>query len=282
MTYNQLWRQLTPLYDDREAQAIMRMVLEVAFGLSTVDLYMGKVSELSADSLLKLEEIMRRLLDSEPVQYVLGQADFCGHTFKVCPGVLIPRPETQQLLSMIAPAADSPFTLLDIGTGSGCIAITAALDHPQAHVAAWDLSPAALEIARANAQRFQAQVDWGLQDALHPPHDVDRWDFIVSNPPYICLNERPKMADNVTHYEPEMALYVPDDDPLRFYRAIAGYACHALRPQGRLLFEINPLYAAPLQQMLLQMGFVHVAAIEDIFGKLRFMTAVSAKEAIPL
>ena len=149
-------------------------------------------------------------------------------------------------------------------------------------MAAWDLSPAALEIARANAQRFQAQVDWGLQDALHPPHDVDRWDFIVSNPPYICQKERPKMADNVTHYEPEMALYVPDDDPLRFYRAIAGYACHALRPQGRLLFEINPLYAAPLQQMLLQMGFVHVAATEDIFGKLRFMTAVSAKEAIPL
>lgn len=279
MTYNQLWRQLTPLYDDREAQAIMRMVLEVAFGLSTVDLYMGKVSELSAESHLKLEEIMRRLLDSEPVQYVLGQADFCGRTFKVCPDVLIPRPETQQLLTMIAPAADGPFTLLDIGTGSGCIAITAALDHPQARVSAWDLSPRALETARANGQRLQAQVEWIQQDALHPPHDVDRWDYIVSNPPYICLNERPQMADNVTRHEPEMALYVPDDDPLRFYRAIAGYACHALRPQGRLLFEINPLYADPLQQMLTQMGFAHVAGTEDLFGKLRFIAATNTKEA---
>lgn len=273
MTYQELWRSLVPTYDPREAQAIARWVLEVGMGMTTTDIYLGKVSELSADDHRKLEEIRQRLLNLEPVQYILGTAEFCGRAFQVQPGVLIPRPETQQLIPMLAPCTTTPFTLLDIGTGSGCIAITAALEYGQAQVSACDLSAIALEVARKNATSLGAHVNFSLQDALHMPHDMAQWDVIVSNPPYICEQERQEMSDNVRLYEPAMALFVPDDDPLRFYRAIALYALHALRPQGRLLFEINPYYAATLQQLLTTMGYSNVVLHDDAFGRCRFATA---------
>lgn len=264
---------LTPLYDEREAQAIARMVAEDAFGLTTTDIYMGKVSELSTDDGTKLAEIMRRLCNGEPIQYVLGHAGFYGRSFGVGQGVLIPRPETERLIPLLADAADGEFSLLDIGTGSGCIAITAALEYPQARVSAWDISPTALSIAQANARKMGASVAFALQDALKAPHDVEKWDVVVSNPPYICEQERASMAPNVVDHEPEIALFVPDDDPLRFYRPITHYASVALKPGGRLLFEINPLYADPLLRLILDTGFAHAEAIDDQFGKQRFIIA---------
>lgn len=272
MTYNELCHRLTPIYGAGEARAIVRMVAEDEFGLSLTDIYMDKVSQLSADNRAKFEEIISRIANYEPVQYVLGHADFCGRRFSVAPGVLIPRPETEMLIPMAGSGRNDSFTLLDIGTGSGCIAISAALEFPQASVTAWDISDTAIDIARGNAKSLGANVNIVKQDALDAPADSALWDVIVSNPPYICLNEQASMSRNVLDYEPATALFVPDGDPLLFYRAIAQYAVSALKPGGRLLFEINPLYVNDMGTMLSAMGYNHTVTV-DQYGRQRFIAA---------
>lgn len=272
MTYNELCRRLSPVYGEGEARAIVRMVVEDEFGLSPTDIYMGKVNQLSADEQSILEEIVNRIARCEPVQYVLGHADFCSRRFGVVPGVLIPRPETALLIPMIGSGRRGSFSVLDIGTGSGCIAITAALDYPDAKVTAWDISDDALRIARANAARLGAEVCFVRQDALAPPADTALWDVIVSNPPYICMSERATMSAHVLDHEPATALFVPDSDPLLFYRAIARYATRALKPGGTLLFEINALYDSDMCAMLHAMGYA--ASVEcDQYDRPRFITA---------
>jgi release factor glutamine methyltransferase len=282
MTYNELWHQLTPLYEEGEAKAIIRTVMEVAFGLTLTDLYTGKVNEISSEEKTLLAEFIERLQKGEPVQYVLGQAPFCGRIFKVHDGVLIPRPETEQLCQWIVAEYNRPYCglqppeplrTLDIGTGSGCIAVTLALDLWNSSVSAWDISSDALLMARENAHRMGAKVDFRMQDALHP-EGTDEWDIIVSNPPYICEKEKGQMAKNVLDYEPQIALFVPDEDPLLFYRAIAIYAIDALRPDGALFFEINPMYAVQMQQMLDGLGFRQTEIKEDQFGKQRFIKSM--------
>ena len=280
-TYTTLWQRLIPAYDEGEARAIVRLVLADGFGLSWADVLCGKVSELSANDRALLEKIMQRLAGGEPVQYVLGHETFCGRTFRVAPGVLIPRPETEELCHRIVTDTQTlsrpegeRWKILDIGTGSGCIAATLSLDIPQAQVSAWDLSVRALAIARENGQSLGATVSWQEQDALNPPADTERWDCIVSNPPYICRHEQAAMARHVLDHEPEEALFVPDDDPLRFYRAIACYARKALRPGGRLYFEINPLHAAELEQLLHAAGFGYTAICPDSYGRQRFSLSI--------
>ena len=278
MNYEQLCQRLSKIYDAGEAKAIVRWVLDVRFGLSTADIYCGKVTQLSANDQAELEKIMLRLEKAEPVQYVLGAADFCGREFHVAPGVLIPRPETAELCHLIA--QDGGSDILDIGTGSGCIAITLALDIAQSKVTAWDISDDALRIAEGNAKALGAQVTFEHQDALNishstllPPPSSRQWDVIVSNPPYICRKEADEMEQNVLQYEPDTALFVPDDDPLLFYRHIMDYAIKALRQGGRLFYEINPIYADSIVERLLQLGFVGVTKIDDQFGKTRFIKA---------
>lgn len=278
MNYEQLCQRLSKIYDAGEANAIVRWVLDVRFGLSTADIYCGKVTQLSANDQAELEKIMLRLEKAEPVQYVLGAADFCGREFHVAPGVLIPRPETAELCHLIA--QDGGSDILDIGTGSGCIAITLALDVAQSKVTAWDISDDALRIAEGNAKALGAQVTFEHQDALNishstllPPPSSRQWDVIVSNPPYICRKEADEMEQNVLQYEPDTALFVPDDDPLLFYRHIMDYAIKALRQGGRLFYEINPIYADSIVERLLQLGFVGVTKIDDQFGKTRFIKA---------
>jgi release factor glutamine methyltransferase len=282
MTYNELWHQLTPLYEEGEAKAIIRTVMEVAFGLTLTDLYTGKVNEISSEEKTLLAEFIERLQKGEPVQYVLGQAPFCGRIFKVHDGVLIPRPETEQLCQWIVSEYNRPYCglqppeplrTLDIGTGSGCIAVTLALELWNSSVSAWDISSDALLMARENAHRMGAKVDFRMQDALHP-EGTDKWDIIVSNPPYICEKEKGQMAKNVLDYEPQIALFVPDEDPLLFYRSIAIYAIDALRPDGALFFEINPMYAVQMQQMLEGLGFRQTEIKEDQFGKQRFIKSM--------
>lgn len=252
------------------------MVLEVRFGLTLTELYSGGVERLADEDNRLLQTMMERLQDGEPVQYVLGEADFCGRTFGVAPGVLIPRPETEELCHWIGESHPSfEGSILDIGTGSGCIAITLAADFPQAQVSAWDISNDALQIAQANAERLHAAVCFKLQDALNPPADERQYDVIVSNPPYICDREREDMASNVLDHEPHAALFVPDTDPLRFYRAIATYATRALRPGGSLYFEINPLYAEPLETMLRALNYNDVELRQDQFGKWRMAKATT-------
>lgn len=297
MTYNQLWKRLTVIYNEREAQAIVRTVLDALFGMSLTDICLGKVTQLSADDTTRLEKIMQRLEKSEPVQYVLGSEWFAGRLFDVAPGVLIPRPETEDLVKWTCDEAkekekednskeergkeekevpkkgeEAPHpSILDIGTGSGCIAITVALALPQARVTAWDISTDALAIAAGNAHRLGASVRFEHQNALSAPDDEERWDVIVSNPPYICDRERADMSDNVLSYEPELALFVPDSDPLLFYRAIARYASKALKPGGRLLFETNTAYAHEVAQTMADEGFTAIEVGNDCFGKPRMV-----------
>ena len=277
MTYNEMWRKLAQAYDEGEAKAIARMVYEVRYGLTLSDIYIGKDTQLSLDCQAELEEITKRLLDNEPVQYILGQADFCGRTFHVEPGVLIPRPETEHLCQLITKhvAVDSPNrTVLDIGTGSGCIAITLALDIPNSQVTAWDISPIALRVAKGNAQQLGAKVNVVENDMLQQTYQVaPQWDLIVSNPPYICDSEAEQMEANVLDYEPEIALFVPDDNPLQFYVPIMNYAQSALHPGGELWLETNPLYEEIIEERLLELGFNFIAH-DDQFGKTRFIQAI--------
>ena len=285
MTYQDLWHRLTPLYDDGEAQAIVRLVLEVQFGITLTDIYTGKVNELSREAEEELEKIILRLERSEPVQYVLGRETFCGRTFHVASGVLIPRPETEVLCRWIEEDYNRPYCalqppmplqVLDVGTGSGCIAVTLAADLRNSAVTAWDISGDALLIARENVYQYQVRVELKMEDALQPSDSAmqQKFDVIVSNPPYICDKERTEMEGNVLAYEPETALFVPDDDPLRFYRAIAEYGVQALSADGVLYFETNPLYINDVKEMLNTLGYKQIELREDQFGKLRFTKAI--------
>lgn len=281
MTYNELWRQLTQVYDDYEAKAIARMVYEVRFGLMPSDLFIGKDTQLSTDDQKLLAEITQRLLTGEPIQYVLGEAEFGGRTFHVEPGVLIPRPETYELCQWIMEERRGKkeegrnTSILDIGTGSGCIACTLAAELADAEVTAWDISDDALRIATENAKRTNVHVSFEKVDVLNTSllnreRPATGLDIIVSNPPYIRNKERATMERNVLEHEPELALFVPDDDPLLFYRTIARFAAKTLNPGGALYFEINPLYVSEMQQMLSKEGFSHTEIRNDQFGKQRF------------
>ena len=278
-TYQQFWQSLTPLYDAGEAQAIVRTVLDVEYGMTLTDIICGKVNELSSDEERNLEEIITRLQNGEPVQYVLGEADFAGRTFHVEPGVLIPRPETAELCQWIEEEvssleADERKQILDICTGSGCIAITLGLTIPNSEVTGWDISEDALSIAQGNVEMLKAgNVRIEYQDALMLPKAAEAADIIVSNPPYICEKEKADMEKNVLEHEPSIALFVPDEDPLKFYRAIAEYASSALKSEGALYFEINPIYEKVTREMLQSLGFKDIETKEDAFGKKRMMKA---------
>ena len=296
-TYQQLWQSLTPLYDAGEAQAIVRTVLDVEYGMTLTDIICGKVNELSSDEGRNLEEIITRLQNGEPVQYVLGEADFAGRTFHVEPGVLIPRPETAELCQWIEEEvssldADDPKQILDICTGSGCIAITLGLTIPNSEVTGWDISEDALRIAQGNVEMLKARnVRIEYQDALMLPKAAEAaeaaeiseaaesslskgWNIIVSNPPYICEKEKADMEKNVLEHEPSIALFVPDEEPLKFYRAIAEYASSALKTGGALYFEINPIYEKETREMLQDLGFKDIETKEDAYGKKRMMKAM--------
>lgn len=279
MNYEELWHRLTPLYDAGEAKAIVRWVLDVRFGLSATDVYCGKVTELSANHQTELEKIMLRLEKGEPVQYVIGVADFFERTFHVAPGVLIPRPETAELCEWIINSEKEKGNsqtchVLDIGTGSGCIAITLALELPKAKVSAWDISDEALRIAQENAKVLGASVSFEHHDILNPSLPSSQtWDLIVSNPPYIEPKERDGMEKNVLDYEPELALFAPEQNPIIFYQRIGDYAWKSLNHHGLLFFELNPLTAEAVSNYLSDLGFSEIEIRQDQFGKQRFLKA---------
>ncbi|WP_278791697.1 N5-glutamine methyltransferase family protein, partial [Leyella stercorea] len=319
MTYSEIWHRIATSYDDGEARAIARILIEEQFGLSYTDIVCGATEQLSADDTLRLDTAVRRIEQGEPLQHVLGYADFCGNRFCVNGSVLIPRPETEWLVDegaklMGATATSSPKRILDIGTGSGCIAISLKLRLGDAYVEAWDISEEALRTAQDNADALKAEVVFRKRDALRAEGECLQggalvssaptgqamdsinsnegalvssapteqamdsinyseanilaapWDLIVSNPPYICDSERSAMDDNVLLHEPHTALFVPDDDPLRFYRAIARYALLTLSDGGSLLFECNTRYAEATGKMMREMGFEEVTVSDDCFG----------------
>lgn len=266
--------RLTALYDEHEARALAQYLFEERFGLSLADLASDADERLDEGQSAVLDALVGRLCHAEPIQYVLGKTTFCGCTLNVNPSVLIPRPETSQLVNMMTDASECQrqgADILDIGTGSGAIAIALAHALPQAKVSAWDISEAALQTAEANARLNNVDVRFCLQDALQAPKDESLWDLIVSNPPYVCLSEKNQMERNVVDYEPALALFVNSDDPLLFYRAIGLYATRALRRGGSLYYEINPLFANELEALLREQGFGGIEVLEDYFGKKRFV-----------
>ena len=293
MTYSEIWHRIATSYDDSEARAIARILIEELFGLSYADIVCGATEQLSADDTLRLDTAVRRIEQGEPLQHVLGYADFCGNRFSVNSSVLIPRPETEWLVDEGAKLMDgciasdetqhkaphSPKRILDIGTGSGCIAISLKLRLGDAYVEAWDISEEALRTAQDNADALKAEVVFRKRDALRADNTAAPWDLIVSNPPYICDSERSTMDDNVLLHEPHTALFVPDDDPLRFYRAIARYALLTLNIGGSLLFECNTRYAEATGKMLSDMGFEEVTVSDDCFGLPRFVRGSSPSQS---
>lgn len=271
---SRLFETSLPACDPREKRALLRIVLEHLTGWNYTELILKKHEILSEELHEETERIIGRLQNGEPIQYILGQADFCGLSFYVDRHVLIPRPETEELVAWISENSTPELSVLDIGTGSGCIPICLKRQHPGWHISALDISEEALATARRNAESHQTDIDFFLYDILHgPSENLPAWDIIISNPPYVCESEKQGMERHVLEHEPHTALFVPDDDPLRFYKAITSFAQKHLQPDGTLFFEINRAYGNELERLLIKENFLHVERRFDIYGNERMVRA---------
>ena len=265
-------QRLQTHYEPGEAVWLTRVVCHEILGQSMTDYYLGKDIALSANKETELENILIRLCQYEPIQYIQGKARFLGRDFHVAPGVLIPRPETEELVERIVRETPAGANVLDIGTGSGCIGISLAMSVKDAQVTAWDISSEALQIARGNARTLGAEVRFVQCDVLTvQPGADEHYDVIVSNPPYVTEHERTTMEPNVLKWEPSLALFVPDDDPLRFYRRIADLGRQLLVPDGHLYFEINQAYGKDTAEMLYECGYTSIQIGKDLSGTDRFV-----------
>lgn len=273
-----LRKRLQPIYGERETEAIIRLIFEHLKGWRPVDIILHSDDELSEFITNKIAEILRRLLRHEPIQYIIGKAYFYGLEFSVNPSVLIPRPETEELVKMLIDRAGQreDLHILDACTGSGCIALTLARNLRFPHITAIDISDNALAVAKENAKNLHAQINLIKADALSLTADSipgAPWDFIISNPPYIDESEKKDMEKNVLDYEPAIALFVPDNDSLKFYKSIAHYGMLTLRAGGYIYFEINPLHAEAMLKMMSDMGFDNCLITKDMQGRNRYLTA---------
>ena len=265
---------LLPLYGKEEAAALTRIICQEMLGQTATDFFLGKDIVLSANQKTFLQSILERLQDFEPIQYIQQQAPFMGHRFFVAPGVLIPRPETEELVEHLTKILPADANIFDIGTGSGCIAISLALALPKAKVSACDISEQALTIAKYNNETHQAQVSFFQTDILtYQPETsaLQSFDAIVSNPPYITKAEANTMEPKVLRYEPHVALFVDGNDPLLFYRKIAALGKAILKPDGLLAFEINRAYGQEVKEVLHEQGYQQVKLKQDLFGNNRFV-----------
>ncbi len=284
--YRRLKKKIIDLYGENESSAICFLLLEKHCGLGMTDVVTGKDERLDSVVVAELDKMAVRLAEGEPVQYVLGEATFHGRAFRVAPGVLIPRPETDELVGWICNDymemdRERSLNILDIGTGSGCIAVSLACELKNAGVEAWDISEDALRIARENALRLGVEVVFRKVDILAPlsgEEPLRKFDVVVSNPPYVCECERADMERNVLEYEPEQALFVPDDDPLLFYRKIAEKAGRLLRDEGALYFEINRRMGTETVGLLRSSGFENVEIMRDFMGNERMAKGLFRKK----
>ncbi len=254
-------------YSKDEAREIAFLLLQKLWGVTRTDLLVGETDREAGS----LEFYIERINQGEPVQYILGEAWFMNRSFEVNPSVLIPRPETEEMVSRVASL--SPKTILDLGTGCGCISVTLALEIPEAEVYAIDISDHALTTAENNARTHGARVTFAHANMLdfENPFGVDAFDLIISNPPYVKENEKPEMRKNVLDFEPHLALFVPDQDPLVFYRHIAEIGSRHLAPRGAIWVEINSHLGAETVATFKASGYSHVRLLKDFFGKERFL-----------
>lgn len=266
---------LVAKYPAGEAAMMVRIIFEHIKGFTPTDMIIRDSEPVSDFIAGEVGKIVGRLLNDEPLQYIVGSARFYGLNFKVTPAVLIPRPETEELVDMIVRQCGdaTDLRMLDIATGSGCIAISLARALRFPVVEALDISEPALAVARENAKALKVKVAFRHDDALSLTPVEECYDVIVSNPPYIGESEKEAMELNVLLHEPSTALFVPDSDPLLFYREISRYAAGALKQGGSLWFEINPIYADELAGMLRSFGFTDVELLYDAQGKRRFSFA---------
>ena len=273
--------ELQAILPDEEIQSFFQLTVEHLFGYERFILALRPDLAVSNDELKQLFGVLDRLKRNEPIQYILGVTEFMGYDIKVDARVLIPRPETEELVHWIletyAERKAEPLRILDIGTGSGCIAIALAHALPSARVFALDRSEDALEVARANAKSHQLDITFLSQDILAPFESTESFDLIVSNPPYVRESEKKEMADNVLEFEPKQALYVPDAEPLLFYDAITRFARQRLAPEGHLFFEINQYLGQETESILLENGFESVVLKTDIFGNFRMLKGCMTK-----
>ena len=280
--------ELEKIYGSDEANALIMMLLEHYFGIDRVKMALEPELRLSESELLTLHFAVKELLKNKPIQYVIGETEFCGMRFFVEEGVLIPRPETEEMVKAIVNkngvtrlgnsylARNDNQSLIDIGTGSGCIAISLAKLLKDSVVTAVDVSEKALEIAKKNAEANGVDVQFVLDDILNPkkPELIDnQYDIIVSNPPYVCESEKKEMRANVLDYEPSSALFVSDNDPLIFYRKILEFAQKTLKPNGQIWFEINEKFGIEMKNLCIEKGFQNVEIIKDFRGKDRILKA---------
>ena len=266
--------ELKDLYSPDEISSLTRLILEKEFAIPFADILACKFNHLSDAEMQKLTEIVGKLKNSEPIQYILGETDFFGLAFYVNGSVLIPRPETEELVQWVLESAENkPMKILDIGTGSGCIAVTLAKKLPSAEVHAWDISEDALEVARRNAERNGVKVIFSKRDMLLEPVSDEKFDIIVSNPPYVTEVEKTEMQENVLNFEPHLALFVPDDNALVFYEKIADFALTNLNKDGKLFFEINRAKGADIAHLLEEKGFTNIELRKDISGNERMVMA---------
>lgn len=254
-----------------ELDPIAGWLLEHLTGLNKTALIINDPVNWTPAEEASLSSISGRLAQQEPIQHILGYGVFYGRDFEVGPAVLIPRPETEELVHWVLSLHKAGDTLLDIGTGSGCIPITLAAEGKFEQIAGLDVSVDAIQIANNNARRHDVKINWILGDILIGDIPLSGLDFVVSNPPYIREQERKEMQPNVLNYEPGLALFVADDDPLLFYRRIALLALERLRPGGHLLFEINEAFGKEMKELLAGMGYIHIELRKDMQGKDRMI-----------
>ncbi len=270
--------QLLSLYGEPEARQLIYMLSEHYFGMDRLKHSLNPDFRLTETELLKLHFAVKELLQHKPIQYITGKAWFNGHWFAVDPSVLIPRPETEEMtlkaIEVLRPLSGAP-RVLDIGTGSGCIAITIKLALPQAEVLAFDIDEKALTTAKENAKSLNANIQFMQSDVNQAAVRFlkNSLDMIISNPPYVTHKEKKLMKRNVLDWEPGLALFVPDEDPLMFYRSIAVLAKTCLKASGRLMLEINELYSDSVSALLEEKGFERIELLEDIHGKIRIVEA---------
>ena len=271
-------QSISEAYPEPEAGAVAQLVLEHVLQKSRTELRLGRQEQVTTEQEMQVQQAVARLQQQEPVQYVLGEAHFYGLDLQVDARVLIPRPETEELVDLVLKEhkGQAGLQVLDICTGSGCIPLALAANLKDADVYGLEISGGALGVARANADRHKLSVTWLQQDIFEPVQRIKRasLDIITSNPPYVLEEEKQLMCPNVLAYEPHLALFVPDTDGLKYYKTITEAGLQLLKQGGKLYFEINERYGGQVQALLLQAGFAEATVVQDLSGKDRIVRAI--------